>query len=146
MANHADVLLAQHIHRRLDIATHGQQVVSLDGLRRAALPVAAHFRDKQPVTGRQQRLQLMAPGQPALRKAMQQPQRSTVSRTGAVEAEVDAVDGQQLVIECAHAELLGDAALCQSRRTYDASSLRAIPRQSINTKVLRTVSVTSQMP
>src|SRR3990167_2907653 len=102
MADHARLGVPEQIHGCLDIATQGNQVISRGLTRRAALPIATHFRDRHPITGRRKGADLLTPGVPAFGKTVQQPQRAAIGRPRAVETERDAVDVEQLVVQRIH--------------------------------------------
>src|SRR3990167_7553221 len=105
VADHTYLLLTVLIHGRLDIGADGQQVIGCRITRRAALAIAAHFRDQHAVSGSGQRRNLLAPGMPALGKAVQQPDRPPRGGAGTVQAEVDTVDLKDLLFKLMHRRL-----------------------------------------
>lgn len=73
MTDDAGLVLFQRIHSSADIVANGDEVIGIGITRRTALPVTAHFRNQYAITGSNQRRDLLAPGMPALGKAVQQP-------------------------------------------------------------------------
>ena len=105
MADHGYLLMAEMVHRALNVTADGDQVIGLDRFWCLGSTVTAHFRGKNPVTLSRQRSDLMAPRVPALGKSVQQPDWLAALGACDMHTELNAVDLDQLLLCLLHTAL-----------------------------------------
>lgn len=100
MPDDDSVLRLERVEHADEIADHVEDGVLIDRFGPVALAVAAHVGRDRVVAGRRQRLELVAPGVPAFRKAVAEQNHWTLAPLGDIE--VDAVDLDRPLRRLAH--------------------------------------------
>lgn len=86
------VLRLEGVEHADEIADHVEDRVLIDRFGPVTLPIAAHVGCDRVVAGRRQRLELVAPGVPAFRKAVAEQHHRPLALLGDVEADAVRLD------------------------------------------------------